>query len=256
MSKWSNERVLIIGAARQGLALARYLVRQGARVTMNDQRPVEQLADARQALQDLPITWVTGGHPLETLDGVNSVAVSGGVPLDLPVLKAARLRGLPITNDSQIFMEAVRSPVIGITGSAGKTTTTTLVGRMAEAGIQDPRQVWVGGNIGQPLIEQVEDIQADDLVVLELSSFQLELMNRSPHIAAVLNVTPNHLDRHKTMQAYTAAKSQIFLHQTGEDITILGRDDPGAWALHNQVPGNLVSFGLNAPAAGETGYLP
>jgi len=255
MNKWNHERVLILGAARQGLALARYLVRHGARVTLNDQRTADQLTPAHQALQDLVVTWVTGGHPFEALDGVSLVTVSGGVPLDLPLLTEATRRAIPITNDSQIFLDAVHCPVVGITGSAGKTTTTTLVGRMAEAGVASPGQVWVGGNIGQPLIEQVEDIRPDDLVILELSSFQLELMTRSPQVAAVLNITPNHLDRHKTMEAYTAAKARIIEAQTPSDTAVLGRDDPGAWSLRNLVSGRLVSFGLSPLSGEETGTL-
>lgn len=255
MSKWQHERVLIFGAARQGLALARYLIRHGARVTLNDQRSDDQLAAARTGMQDLPVTWITGGHPLEALDGVTLVAVSGGVPLDLPAVQEAFRRGIPVTNDSQIFMEAVPCPVVGITGSAGKTTTTTLVGRMAEAAVKAPRQAWVGGNIGQPLIEQVEEMKADDLVVLELSSFQLELMTLSPQVAAVLNITPNHLDRHKTMQAYTEAKAHILTGQSPQDAAVLGRDDPGSWALSSLVRGRLVSFGLDKPAAGCDGVF-
>ena len=140
--------------------------------------------------------------------------------------------------------------MIGITGSAGKTTTTTLVGRMAQAACNaagdgvHPRHVWVGGNIGNPLLSQVAEIQPDDLAVMELSSFQLEVMHRSPQVAAVLNITPNHLDRHATMQAYTAAKRRILAFQQVTDSAILGREDPGAWSLAADVAGQLWSFGL------------
>nr|HMN62579.1 Mur ligase family protein [Anaerolinea sp.] len=181
---WSGARVLVIGAARQGQALARYLARAGAQVVINDHSPAEKLSRARQALEGLPVEWAVGGHPLSLLERADLVCVSGGVSLDMPLVAEARLRGLPVTNDSQIFMQAVPCPVIGITGSAGKTTTTTLVGRMPRAAVQPPHQAWVGGNIGTPLIDRVAEIQPNDLVVLELSSFQLELMTCSPHIAA------------------------------------------------------------------------
>ncbi len=250
---WKDVRVVIIGAARQGLALARYLAQRGARVTLTDQRPAAQLEGARAALTGLDITWVVGGHPLSLLEGCDLLCLSGGVPLNLPVVQQAIVAGIPLTNDSQLFMEAVPCPVIGITGSAGKTTTTTLIGRMAQSAVEPPRKVWVGGNIGLPLIEFLDQIQPDDLVILELSSFQLELMTISPHIAAILNITPNHLDRHGTMAAYTAAKANILTHQRPSDIAVLGRDDPRAWSLASAVAGQCISFGLARPAPQQVG---
>jgi len=181
------------------------------------------------------------------------VCLSGGVPLTLPIVIEAQKRGLPISNDSQIFMETVQAPVIAITGSAGKTTTTTLVGRMARAAAEENRRVWVGGNIGLPLVEFVDEINPEDIVILELSSFQLEQMSKSPHIAAVLNITPNHLDRHGTMLAYTEAKARILEFQTRKDIAILDREDAGSWQLRNRVQGKLISFGMKQPPSGETG---
>ncbi len=213
MKDWNGVRVLMIGGARQGLATGRYLARAGAQVTINDRRPAEQMEAAQESMSGLAIQWVLGEHPLSLLDGTDLVCVSGGVALDLPILVEAARRGLPLTNNSQIFMEAVPCRVIGITGSAGKTTTTTLVGRMAQAAVKPPAHAWIGGNIGLPLIDLLDQIQPADVVVLELSSFQLELMTRSPQVAAVLNITPNHLDRHGTMAAYTAAKARILAFQ-------------------------------------------
>ncbi len=253
MRNWNGVRVVIIGAARQGLALARYLVGQGARVTLTDQRPAEQLEGARAALNGFDVTWVTGGHPLTLLEQCDLLCLSGGVPPTLPIVQQALLLGIPLTNDSQLFMEAVPCPVIGITGSAGKTTTTTLVGRMAQSALEAPRKAWVGGNIGLPLIEFLDQMKPDDLVILELSSFQLELMTISPRIAAILNITPNHLDRHGSMPAYTAAKANIITHQVPTDTAVLGRDDPVAWNLSSTVAGQLVSFGLHRPALGHIG---
>ncbi len=266
MSVWRGRRVLIIGAGRQGTALAAYLARQGAEVVLNDRRPFDELVDARRALQGVPIRWAVGGHPLALLNGVDLVCPSGGVPLTLPLVQEARRRGIPLSNEAQIFMEAVPCPVVGITGSAGKTTTTTLVGRMAASaadghhGVAQPpaaqglpkrwRKVWVGGNIGNPLITQVHEMRTEDLVVLELSSFQLELMTRSPQVAAVLNITPNHLDRHGTMAAYTAAKARILDFQGADDVAVLGWEDPGAWGLRQRVRGQVLAFGLR-PAPDE-----
>ncbi len=257
---WTGQKILIIGAARQGLSLARYLAARGAVVTLNDQRAPEKMEDTVQSFQTLPgstpVNWILGSHPLDLLDNVNLVCVSGGVPLELPIIAEALRRGLPLTNDSQIFIDEVKAPVIGITGSAGKTTTTTLVGRMAETfATQTGRKAWIGGNIGRPLVEYVDEIQPDDLVVVEFSSFQLELMTTSPHISAVLNVTPNHLDRHGTLAAYTAAKARILQFQNEQDIAVLNRDDSGSWSLSGLVRGDLVSFGQHRPAVCSGTFL-
>jgi len=255
---WEGQKVLIIGAARQGLALARYLATRGAQVTLNDQRPASQLSNALEALkglsQNAQVRWEVGGHPLTLLDQADLVCISGGVPLTLPITKEAIRRNLPLTNDSQIFFEAVQAPVIGITGSAGKTTTTTLLWNMAQflAGATG-KKAWVGGNIGLPLIEYVDQIQPDDLVVVELSSFQLEQMTVSPAISVVLNITPNHLDRHVTLEAYTAAKARILAFQSATDTAVLNREDAGAWGLKSLVKGRLITFGIEQPAPGLAG---
>lgn len=263
---WIGRKVLILGAARQGTALARYLVQHGARVILNDKRSEDELQAARQSLSDLEsatdrsLEWVLGGHPSEVLDGIDLVCVSGGVPLSLPLVIEARELGIPLSNDSQIFLDAAPCQVIGITGSAGKTTTTSLVGHIAQTAqplltYGEDRQVWVGGNIGKPLISVVDQMDAEDLAVMEISSFQLELMTRSPYVAAVLNVTPNHLDRHGTMEAYTAVKARILDFQTPEDVGVLGRDDPGAWDLVSHIRGELISFGLEPPSGGNGTFI-
>lgn len=253
MANWRGQRVLILGAARQGLALARYLARQGALVTLNDQRSADQLAAARKANADLSIEWVLGEHPLRLLDTADMVCVSGGIPLTLPIVQEALRRGLPLTNDTQIFMDAVPCPVIGITGSAGKTTTTTMVGRMAQAAVKASQKAWVGGNIGLPLVDQLEQIKPADIAVLEISSFQLEQMTTSPHVAAVLNITPNHLDRHGTMEAYTAAKARLLDFQHRDDVAVLNPADAGSWGLRNRVAGRLITFSLQHPPLGQPG---
>ena len=258
MADWQGKRVVIVGLARQGLALARYLAPLGCHLVLNDRRPAEEMQELRESLKDLsnqvdhPIEWVFGGHPLEILEGADMVFPSGGVSLSNPLIVEAQARGIPLSNDSQLFLEAAPCPVIGITGSAGKTTTTTLVGRMAMAGHQGG-QAWIGGNIGSPLISCLDQIESGDLAVMELSSFQLEIMTRSPGIAAVLNITPNHLDRHKTMDVYTAAKARILEYQKPGDVTVLGYDDPIAWSLAEKAIGQVYSFGLESPAPGMPG---
>jgi UDP-N-acetylmuramoylalanine--D-glutamate ligase len=242
-ANWKDTRVLVLGAARQGLALARWLTLHGAKVTLSDMRSAEELRIARESMAEYPIQWALGGHPLELLDSTDVLCLSGGVPLTLPIVVEAVKRGIPLSNDTQVFMEVVPCKTIGITGSAGKTTTTTLVGRMAKIAYDD--KSYVGGNIGDPLINYVDTMKADDIAILEISSFQLEQMTISPNIAAILNVTPNHLDRHGTMEAYTAAKARILEFQSKDDAAILGRDDKGAWNLRNNVKGKLFTFSLH-----------
>jgi UDP-N-acetylmuramoylalanine--D-glutamate ligase len=217
-------------------------------------RSADELRVARESLAEFQIDWALGGHPLELLDSIDVLCLSGGVPLTLPIVADAIKRGIPLSNDSQIFMEVVPCKTIGITGSAGKTTTTTLVGRMAKNAYGE--KAYIGGNIGDPLINYVDNMQAGDVAILELSSFQLDQMTVSPNIAAILNITPNHLDRHGTMEAYTAAKARILEFQSKSDVAILGRDDTGAWSLRNKVQGKLFTFSLHELDEGLNGaYL-
>ena len=262
MKNWNGTHVLILGAARQGLALARWLSRHGSNVTLSDSRSADELASAQASLADTNVEWAVGGHPLELLKNVDVLCLSGGVPLTLPIVEEAVKRGIPLSNDTQIFMEVVPCKTIGITGSAGKTTTTTLVGEMAKKNVEGrmqnaafriPPSAFVGGNIGDPLINYVDDMKSDDLAILELSSFQLEQMTISPNISAILNITPNHLDRHGTMDAYTNAKARILEFQSEKDTAILGHDDKGAWNLRNKAKGKLLTFSLHDLDEGFSG---
>lgn len=256
--RWAGKSVVILGLARQGMALARFFVAQGARVTISDQLPAAALQPALAALDGLPIRYVLGGHPETLLDGCDLLCLSGGVPTDLPIVRAARARGISLSNDTQLTLELSPAPVIGITGSAGKTTTTTLVGEILKAAGMTAH---VGGNIGLPLIDRLEAVRSSDWVVLEMSSFQLELCTRSPHIAAVLNVTPNHLDRHPSMGHYAAAKANILRWQGATDVAVLGVDDEvtGAWwqAARVTIPADrgqsMVDFPLAARVVGFSG---
>ena len=242
---WSTRQVVILGGARQGTALARYLVAHGAQVTLSDLKPAHELD--LQPLAGLPVRFVLGEHPLSLLDECDLLCLSGGVPTDLPIAQEARRRGIPLSNDAGLFLDACPAPVIGITGSAGKTTTTTLVGEMLKA--DDPgRAVWVGGNIGNPLISDLDRIQPGDRVVMELSSFQLELMNRSPHIACITNITPNHLDRHGTLEAYIAAKRRILDFQSPDDWRVLSADNSITAALGGEGASTLWFSTRGRPA--------
>jgi len=255
MDDWEGKHLVIVGAARQGLALAKYLSKHGVKITITDQRDEKVLYTAQQDFQEGQINWVLGGHPIEILDDADLLSLSGGVPLTIPLVKEAIQRDIPLTNDSQVFMEIVLCPVIGITGSAGKTTTTLLVGKMAEDAF-GKNHTWVGGNIGNPLIAVVDQIKNNDIAVVELSSFQLELMNTAPKIACVLNITPNHLDRHGTMREYTRVKARIISCQSNSDIAVLNREEEGSWSLQSEVQGQLITFGMDRPKTGIAGtYL-
>jgi UDP-N-acetylmuramoylalanine--D-glutamate ligase len=234
-----GKHIVVLGLARQGTALARFMVEQGASVTVSDVKTADQLAEAIKGLEGVPIKYALGGHPIELLDGCDLLCLSGGVPADLPIVIEAHKRDIALSNDAQIFVERCPAPVIGITGSAGKTTTTALTGEMLRA---SGFKTWVGGNIGNPLIADLGQMATGDKVVMELSSFQLEVMTSSPHIAAVLNITPNHLDRHPTMEAYIAAKKRILDFQDFGDVAVLGYDDAVARQLAGDARGYVRFF--------------
>lgn len=238
-----NKNVVILGLGRQGKALAHWLPNYGANVTVSDLRDAGELADdILEFLLYDNVRFALGSHPIELLDQADMLCVSGGVPLTIPIVQAAYERDVRVTNDAILFLERCPAPVIGITGSAGKTTTTALVGEMCK---QAGKKTWVGGNIGHVLLDDLADIRPNDIVVMELSSFQLEIADVSPPIAGLLNITPNHLDRHGTMEAYAKAKSHIFLHQNPEDILVYGRDDIVAATYADRAHGERASFSIH-----------
>lgn len=245
MTEHGGKRVGVVGLAREGTDLARFLVTEGATVLVNDARPAEKLADRIEELAGLPIRYVLGGHPFEPTLDVDLLYVSPGVPPELPLLEEARRRGIRLSSSVQLFFERCPAPIVGITGSSGKTTTTTLVGRIFE---QAGHHTFVGGNIGVPLLNRLSETRADSRVILELSSFQLEPMTLSPQIAAITNITPNHLDRHLTMEAYTNAKRQILAHQRQRDVAVLNADDPGSASL--QPNGPVIRFSIERKVEG------
>ncbi|MGH2469398.1 MAG: UDP-N-acetylmuramoyl-L-alanine--D-glutamate ligase, partial [Chloroflexota bacterium] len=226
-------------------ALSRYLVKHGQQVTVTDLRPADELRPFIDRLAGLPLELALGGHPEEALRGADTVFLSAGVRRDVPPFA-----GLPnISSETELFFQRCPAPIIGITGSAGKTTTTTLTGLMLAAGV---RRVLVGGNIGQPLIEEVDELTGNELVVLELSSFQLEYLRQSPHVALVTNITPNHLDRHPSMQAYINAKANIVRHQAATDVAILNGRDANSSAFAAHTPARTLYFnGRDAHLEGD-----
>ncbi|PJF34721.1 MAG: UDP-N-acetylmuramoyl-L-alanine--D-glutamate ligase [Candidatus Thermofonsia Clade 1 bacterium] len=234
-----GKTAVILGFARQGQALARWLPSVGARVIVSDKRDLGEIIEAVMEFVDAPIEFALGEHALGLLDKADVLFLSGGVDPKLPICVEARRRGIPLSNDAQLFLERCPAPVIGITGSAGKTTTTTLIGEMCKAA-QLPTMV--GGNIGNVLLDKLSQVRPEHKIVMELSSFQLELMTRSPQIAVITNVTPNHLDRHGTMEKYLEAKAQIFLHQQPNDIAIFNLDDAGSFGLSERAHSRTAFF--------------
>jgi len=240
---FKGERATIIGLAREGTALARFLAEQGAIVTVSDLKNEEELQENITKLKGLPIRFVLGGHPGEVLNQTDVLFLSPGVPLEAPIVTEAKRRGIPISSETRLFTELCPAPIIGITGSSGKTTTVSLVGQMLKA---SGFRTWVGGNIGRPLIGNLGEIEASNKVVMELSSFQLEIMEWSPPIAAILNITPNHLDRHPSMEAYTQAKLNILRFQQPGDVAVLGGDlVSNIQSPISNLQSQILSFSLN-----------
>ncbi len=236
-------RCSIIGLAREGTALARFLAERGVEVTVSDLKNEEELQENIAKLKGLPIRFVLGDHPGEVLDQTDVLFLSPGVPLEAPIVVEAKRRGIPISSETRLFTQLCPALIIGITGSSGKTTTVSLVGQMMKA---SGFRTWVGGNIGRPLIRYLEEIEPTDKVVMELSSFQLEIMAWSPPIAAILNITPNHLDRHPSMEAYIEAKFNILRFQRPGDVAILGYDlISNLQYLISNLQSRILTFSLN-----------
>jgi UDP-N-acetylmuramoylalanine--D-glutamate ligase len=216
-----GRRVLVVGAARSGIAAAELAARRGAEVTLTETR---ETFDAVDRLRAEGVQLELGGHKVETFASADVIVTSPGVPVEQPVFDAARARGIEIIGELEFAWRFVKGQVIAITGTKGKSTTTTLIGRMLEAA---GRKTLVGGNIGTPLSAQVDQSTSDTIHVVETSSFQLETTTTfRPWIAVWLNFAADHLDRHPSVAAYAAAKARIFANQSQNDWAVLNADDP------------------------------
>jgi UDP-N-acetylmuramoylalanine--D-glutamate ligase len=217
-----NKRVLVVGLGKSGIAAARFLKARGAQVTVSDVRPAG-LIEELPALLDAGIMVETGSHGLLTFRRQDLIVVSPGVPSNTPELTTVRALGIPIIGELELGSEFLQGQIVAITGSNGKTTTTTLVGEILKA---SGKATLVGGNIGRPVVEMVAESTPESWSVLEVSSFQLETIQTfRPRIALVLNITPDHLDRHGSFEAYAAAKARIMENQTADDFLILNAED-------------------------------
>jgi UDP-N-acetylmuramoylalanine--D-glutamate ligase len=222
----TGTRVTVAGAARSGVAAAELLARRGARVTLSE--AAAEIADA-DSLRSLGVSLEAGGHLRETFTSADLIVLSPGVPPEHPVLQAARDRGVPVIAEIELAWRWLQGRVIAITGTKGKSTTTALTGRMLEAA---GFKVTVGGNIGAPLSAQVAQSTPETLHVVETSSFQLEQIDTfRPWISVMLNFSPDHLDRHPTVEAYGAAKARIFENQEPDDFAVINADDPAVLEL-------------------------
>jgi UDP-N-acetylmuramoylalanine--D-glutamate ligase len=237
-----NKRVLVVGLGRSGVSSAIFLQEHGAKVIVSDSKAEAQLQREVPALLDRGISIETGRHGERTFRDQDLIVVSPGVPSDQPQLQHARTLGIPVIGEVELAFRFLKGRVLAITGSNGKTTTTTLVGEiLAKSG----KKTLVGGNIGTPVISLAGQSTPDTMVVLEVSSFQLESIEQfCPWIAAILNITPDHLDRHHTFQAYVDAKARLFENQAPSDIAVLNADDPTCVALQNKdkVKASLLWF--------------
>ena len=232
---------LVVGAARSGVALAQHLAGAGQKVRVADRKPA---ADLQDSLAQMPhgVELQLGGYDSRVLDGVDVVYASPGVPWDSELLNEARERGIQVSSEIDLFLKLNRGTVVGITGTNGKTTTTALTGAVLAAG-QSP--VIVGGNIGDTVLDRVDEITPEHWVVLELSSFQLESVEKPRlHVGVILNITPDHLDRHTTLERYIDLKARAIDHA---DFALLNSRDPLVKALAARANGQVVWFDQHQP---------
>jgi UDP-N-acetylmuramoylalanine--D-glutamate ligase len=244
----TGKRVTVVGAARSGVAAAELLARRGARVTLSESGATVPDADRLRALG---VALETGGHVRDTFTGADLVVLSPGVPPEIAPVQAARQRGVPVIAEIELASRWLQGRVIAITGTKGKSTTTALTGRMLEAA---GFKVTVGGNIGAPLSAQVNESTPDTFHVVETSSFQLEQIDTfHPWISVMLNFSPDHLDRHPTVEAYASAKARIFENQEPSDFAVVNADDPMVLEIARRGRAHQIPFARHAPL--ETGTV-
>ena len=236
----NNKRVLVVGLGKSGVASALFLKARGARVTVSDSKSEAELRNEILLLLEHGITVETGGHGDRTFRGQDLIVVSPGVPVDSPQMVQARNLGEPVIGEIELAAQFLSGPIVAITGANGKTTTTSLAGEIVAAG---KFPVLVGGNIGTPAISFVDQAGPETWIVLEVSSFQLEtIVKFRPRIAVILNITPDHLDRHKTFVNYVNAKARVFKNQQQDDFTVLNADDTTTAGLSDRTHAQLFWF--------------
>lgn len=237
---YQNKKVLVVGMARSGVAAAQLLARHGAKVVVNDNKTREALGDALLPLAQLPVEYALGVPAGEVLDGMDAMVISPGIPDTAPFVKRAKEQGIYVTGELEMAYQLSKGEMVAVTGTNGKTTTVSLLGEIFKnAG----RVTHVVGNIGYPYSLAGLESQEKDMFVCEVSSFQMETAETfHPRVAALLNITEDHLNRHGTMEAYTAMKMRMFQNQTADDVAVFNADDPALAPLMQQVKARVMTF--------------
>lgn len=221
--QFTNKKIVVLGAGISGIGVAGILQQLGANVILNDAKPAEKIKQDFSGLETQGVKLIFGMQDESILQNVDYLVISPGISIDLPLIQKAKSQGTLVMSEVEVAYQLCRAPIIAITGTNGKTTTTTLVGEMLQT---TEKEIVIGGNIGTSLTKEVASVASDGMVVAEISSFQLEaVVDFRPKIAAILNLTPDHLDRHKTMEIYKKAKETIFKNQTADDFLVLNYDD-------------------------------
>jgi len=249
MSKYKGKRVLVVGFGLSGVSVAKYMAKQGAKVTVTDVKQKSELNDSVNACVDLKIEYELGKHNSKTFETAELIVVSPGIPLDIKPLQEARACNVPITSEIEVAVGEIEQPLIGITGTNGKTTTTLLIGEMFKA---DAKPVFVGGNIGKPLLDHVcynhEKEEKLEAVIAELSSFQLELTDKLvPAVAIFTNLEEDHLDRYRDMLAYVDAKKKLLKACDKNTYVVLNHDDPIVAKFADECHGKVIWFTKKNP---------
>jgi UDP-N-acetylmuramoylalanine--D-glutamate ligase len=246
MDPWfAGRRAVVVGLARSGMAAAKLLLRHGASVRAVDRRRAEELGAGAHELEALGVEVLAGGTDASALEGRDLVVASPGVPLDLPIFREAERRGIPIAAEIELGAAVAKAPIVAVTGTNGKSTTVELLGAMGRAA---GRPTEVLGNIGTALSERAEAVPPEGLLIVEVSSFQLETCERfRPRVGVLLNVTPDHLDRHGTIERYAAIKARLFARQTAEDVRVQPLADPRLDALLRPMRSRPLWFGFADP---------
>lgn len=251
MERLHGQHVVVVGLARSGLAVARFLKTRSARVTITDQAPEQCLGAFASQARQIDLTLELGGHRLETFASADLIVISPGVPHTIAPLEHARSLGIPVIGEIELASRFIQTPIVAVSGTNGKTTTTELLGRMLAA---SGRRVFVGGNIGNPLIQIAGRDAELDVVVAEISSFQLDTCDRfKPHVAVLLNITPDHLDRYGSVAGYAASKRRLFTRQGAADYAVCHGGDPLVQAECRDIHSCRLNFYTQPPADGGTG---
>ena len=243
-----NKKVLVLGLAKTGVSVVNWLTQMGALVTVNDKCPLDQ-NKAAQDLIEKDVRVITGGHPIELLDEDFAFMVKNpGIPYTNPLVKRALEMGLPVYTDIELVEWLHRGTIVGITGSNGKTTTTSLTGAILKADKSFAGRTEVAGNIGIPALDIAPQLTSKDRLVLELSSFQLMgTKTFRPNIAAIIDIYPTHLDYHGNLENYIAAKWHITANQGPEDVLFLNYDQEVLWSRRHQTQAKVIPFSLETP---------